>query len=152
MAGVRVDRSEVDKLRKDFKLFNSDLKKFNSMLTTKTSSKIIKMLKNETPKDSGDTANEWKLSSKNSSGFEITNGHGGIITFLMKGVKPHRIEPKNKSVLTAKINGSMLFAKFVDHPGYKPQMNQKEIFDKILGIIEKESSRIIVKDLKKRFS
>lgn len=152
MADFRIDKREIDFTKDAFKNLKKDLNKFNSNLTKSASSKILKLLRHETPKDTGETSTEWRIKTQGDNGFELTNGRGGIIKFLMDGVNPHKIEPKNKSVLVAKIGGSIIFAKFVNHPGYEPQMDEKMIFDKIKNIIIEESKKIIVKNLKNRFS
>jgi hypothetical protein len=54
-------------------------------------------------------------------GWEI--GHDGQVApyavFVHWGTKPHVIKPKNKKTLRFSIGGRFVFAKWVNHPGYK---------------------------------
>lgn len=149
---VVIDKKQIETLSKNLKQIKGDMRKFNSELPSKTGPKIIKYLKRVTPKDTGDTSNSWKMKKLGSNGFVIENDNGDIVEFLMFGVKPHKIEPKEKSVLVAKLGTSILFAKFVDHPGYGVQLPKKKTFDAILKIVQEESGMIVNKKIKRRLS
>lgn len=147
MANMKVDDSEIRKLVKDFNATKIDMKKYNKLINRRLPKKMIQILKKHTPKDTGETAESW-ISQKTSSGFVISNDRGAIIEFLQEGTKPHVIKPKDKSVLFFEKGGSKIFAKFVNHPGYSPQMKESVILAQILEALEKETDRIITKILK----
>jgi len=153
MADIKMDRSQIDKLGRSFLKIKQDMKsKFNTDITHTIAPKVLKILIQKTPKDTGETAREWKIKKNGSSGFIITNGRGGIVEFLTEGVKPHLIEPKDSSVLVMKLGTSVIFAKFVNHPGYSKQMDKKGIFKQIANLIEKESNIIVSDKFKKNLT
>lgn len=102
---------------------------------SKMGTEIVKYLKSITPVDSGETRNAWVFRADD-RGLRIANTNGGLIELLISGVRPHRIEAKQSKVLSFRLGGSQIFATFVNHPGFGPQMPpEKKIFRKIEDII-----------------
>jgi HK97 gp10 family phage protein len=50
-------------------------------------------------------------------------------TYVEEGTGPHIIRPKNKKMLAFKINGKMVFARQVRHPGSRPYPFMKPSFE-----------------------
>ena len=150
MVRVDIDDTFIDELVKDLKLTKQDFKKFNRQLSKDLPGKLVKELRKLTPKDTGKTAQAWTAHKKSNNGFELINTNGDIITFLIQGTKPHLIEPKDKSVLMMQLPQSTLFAKFVNHPGYDPQIDITNLHNKMKTIIEREVGKIIENMLDKR--
>lgn len=148
MVKTNIEISELDDLVKSFKLTKKEMNRFNTMLKERLPKSILKMLVKITPKDTGQTAKSWKSQSID-NGFKITNNRGGIIEFLITGVAPHIIEPKDKSVLMFKLQSSLIFTKIVNHPGYGPQINQDELDNKLIKLVTEETDKIVTKILKK---
>ncbi len=124
----------------------------NKHLAVRLPNKLLTYLEQETPKDTGETSRSWRINKKGSNGFSMENGRGGIVEFLMKGVKPHIINSKDDSVLTVKLPGSILFAKFVNHPGYSPKIVATDLWNGINIIIEKEINEIVTDIVKRKLS
>jgi hypothetical protein len=150
MVRITIDDADIKRLTQSFKLSSKQIKKFNQILNRELPKKLLKILRKHTPKDTGETSRSWKF-NKQPDGFTITNDRGGIIQFLIDGVEPHVIKPKDKSVLLLKLPGSQIFAKVVNHPGYSKQMNVRTIFTEIERSIEDTVNMIITDILKKSF-
>jgi len=148
MARIKVDKIQLTDVIDDILKSGVDFDSINKKLSKNLPKQIVKLLRRSTPKDTGDTADAWQFAS-NGRGFIVTNKRGSIIEFLAKGVKPHKIE-MNKSVLMFETAGSVLFAHFVDHPGYPKQMEMKQIFKQISMLMEKEINKIIDQTIKRR--
>ena len=127
-----------------------NFKGINKQLNTRLPAKIKLILEKNTPKDTGQTSRSWTVNKRGTNGFSIENDRGGIVEFLMQGVEPHKINPKDSSVLKIKLPGSVIFAKFVNHPGYDKQMDGDKIFKEILIALNREINRIVEDIIKKK--
>jgi len=150
MAKIRFNTGPIDALNDKLKLTSAEIKKLNKLLNSKLPNELLKILRRHTPKDTGETSKAWEIQKKGGNGFTIVNERGGIIQFLIDGVRPHDIFPKDKSVLMMNIGSSKIFAKFVEHPGYPKQMNVDKIFDEINKATDKVLDRIITDILKRK--
>jgi len=54
-------------------------------------------------------------------GDVVTVGGPGYLAYLVSGVKPHMIYPRKASVLRLEVEGEVVYAKRVSHPGFPPQ-------------------------------
>lgn len=151
MANFRIEKAAFDSIAKSSKMAGQDLKQFNSRLNKELPKKIIKMLRKMTPKDTGDTSEAWTVKRNGNSGFTILNKRGAIVEFLIEGVKPHVIEPKDKSVLKMKIGTSVIYSKIVNHPGFGSQINKTSMDKKLVDLVMKETEKITTDILIKRF-
>ena len=147
---MSVNIDQIKTLARNMKSLGADMRKVNAKLNSVLPPKLLKMLEKGTPKDTGKTSKEWTVKRNGSNGFQITNKNGNILTFLIEGTKPHIIEPVNKSALFFQMNGSKIFAKFVEHPGTPSQMNYKSLFGKMMKVVDKETDLIITSMLKKK--
>lgn len=136
---ITVNNTDIDKFQIDILDTVADLSTLPDKLTINLPERLLKFLKGITPTDTGETRNAWTVTSS-PDGFNIVNSNGAIIEFLIKGVKPHLIEPKDESVLKIKLPGSIIFAKFVNHPGYSPKIDENIFYDGIIKIVDEELS------------
>jgi len=72
---------------------------------------------------------------------------GGVnyALFVHYGTRPHSIYPKNKKALRWKSGGKFVFAKRVNHPGYKGD----PFFDRVQAQLENEAPNIFYNTVEK---
>ncbi len=90
---------------------------------------------------------------------QVTSPYRGIVytdekygEYVEFGTRPRTIYPKNGKFLAFKVNGKMVFARKVNHPGSKPYPFMRPAFENTKDDVEKiytEMAQIIVKDLAK---
>jgi hypothetical protein len=73
-------------------------------------------LRTEAPVDHGRLAGSFELESLSQSSWRIISGVNYAMA-VWEGTAPHRIEPVNARALRFEIDGQVVFAKYVDHPG-----------------------------------
>lgn len=73
---------------------------------------------------------DYEYSGMFISGFEVTNPHDRL-DLLEYGANPHLIFPLRKKVLRFKMDGDIVFARYVKHPGIKPMGFVREVQDKM---------------------
>lgn len=151
MANFTIEKAAFESIAKSSKMTGQDLKQFNSRLNKELPKKILAMLRNITPKDTGETSESWTVKRNGNSGFAILNKRGAIVEFLIEGTKPHVIEPKDKSVLKMKVGQSVIYSKAVNHPGYGSQIDKASMDKKLLDLVIKETEKITTDILIKRF-
>lgn len=151
MAKIGVDTSELKTYLGKLKKFNNEFKDINRELNKILPKELLTILKQETPRDTGVTSDSWNIKTS-STGFTISNKNGHIIEFLMKGTNPHVIKPKDSSVLSIKLPGSILFVKYVNHPGYSPQIDEDSFYEKILKKTSDIVDKIVNEKMKKLLS
>lgn len=99
---------------------------------------FLNQIEQLTPKKTGDTARAWRIRfhpGRTGEGliWEIKNeGREEIVRYLEFGTRPHIIVPKDPGgVLAFEVDGKMVFAKNVFHPGTKPlgfvRLTQRDI-------------------------
>jgi hypothetical protein len=124
---------------------------------------FLNVIKERTPKDSGETRESWTIHYHKSSDqvtWEISpDGKEDIVTFLEFGTKPHVILPKAtieavesygvyvpEGFLAFEIGGETIFAKHVHHPGTKPlgfvRLTRDDLDKSVQEIVDKLHSRI----------
>lgn len=152
MADVKLNDTELRELYTSFDVVEREFDNFGKDLTKATANRVLQVFRNSTPQDTGETRRGWKISKKTKEGYTITNKHGAIYEFLVKGVQPHEIEPDRQSVLKIQLPGSLLFTMKVKHPGYSPQINQDKVTKEVERIILKSTDRLVTRKLKKNFT
>lgn len=95
--------------------------------TLKLSDHFLKVIKERTPVDTGETRESWTIKIHRSDGDSIVweiypDNHEDIVTFLEWGTREHVIFPREGGVLVFedKGTGETVFARNVYHPGTKP--------------------------------
>lgn len=73
-------------------------------------------LAEESPVKSGNLAGSWQLSQISPLEWGIRSGVG-YAGYVWEGTKPHEIMVKNKAALRFVMQGRMIFAQRVHHPG-----------------------------------
>lgn len=118
---IEVDSSGLrEKIRRTYRLFDSARIQAYGLAEY-----FLRVIKTRTPKKTGATAESWTIHyhKKDSDGviWEISpDGKEKEVTFLEFGAKRHIIVPKEKGALRFEIDGEVVFAKKVSHPGTKP--------------------------------
>jgi hypothetical protein len=94
-------------------------------------------LKKVTPRSDRTTkhaADDWEIEYERTgmavTGFEITNPHDRI-DYLEYGTDPHMIFPKRAKVLRFEMDGKIVFARSVEHPGIKPMGFVRKVQDEL---------------------
>ena len=87
-----------------------------------------------TPKQTGDTANGWRVLIESNKVYLVNIRFGDIVKFLEDGTKPHVIRPRRAKALRFELGDKIVFAKKVHHPGIKARkFIQKTLNDKTLN-------------------
>ena len=121
MIGIDVD---VSSLREKTKITRGIFDKINRDIAA-LAEYFHKEIRRSTPRNTGKTAESWVVHYYVSDGcitWEISpDGREDIVTFLEFGTKPHMILPKEEGgVLRFEVDGEVIYAKSVAHPGTKP--------------------------------
>lgn len=138
MADININEKPIIDLQHILDDTIDDFKKIHVLVNKDLSRSILKLLKRITPKDTGDTSDSWTVSSSGKNGLSFKNTRGHIFELLISGTRPHEIRPRNKSVLLMEIGGSKVFAKFVKHPGYKSQIDETDLMQKVTQLVMDE--------------
>ncbi len=133
---IKIDVSRLEQLANIIK--NTAIVNIEEDIATELS----RDLKRTSPIKSGKSANGWNF-KKVGAQIVVENSVPHTL-FLINGTRPHDIFPKNKSVLAFKMNGRMIYAKHVKHPGTKPN----DFVDKSIARIEGDINSIVNKILK----
>lgn len=99
-------------------------------------------LQQKSPFKTGKLSRGWNF--KKVGAEIVVENNVDYIGMVINGTRPHEIRPKNKKVLAFKINGQMIFAKYVKHPGTKPN----DFVDKSIAVIDNDIERFVNKALK----
>lgn len=74
---------------------------------------VINYLREITPKDSGDTANAWKIMDRTDKSITIGNTREGVLLHILEGVKGgQKVYPKHSKVFKFDIGGQEIFTAF----------------------------------------
>lgn len=108
----------LDKVRADFDDFSFAGKKALPRFLDLISDSAIKLLRQNTPVDSGDLAQDWKVLARDSISVTIgvSDENDDKLRIVLLGSQPHEIEAKKGSALTTPYG---LFRK-IHHPGTQP--------------------------------
>jgi hypothetical protein len=75
-------------------------------------------LEAKNPRESGYMARQWRITQQGND--LVVQNDTPYASFVVDGTRPHMIHAVNSSVLAFKLNGHMIFAKSVHHPGTSP--------------------------------
>lgn len=97
-------------------------------------------LQERTPKKTGETAASWFMRVPRNTPEVLEwvispEGRETIVRFLEYGTQPHVIEPVRAKALRFEIDGEVIFAKLVHHPGTRPlgfvRLLRDEVWQKV---------------------
>lgn len=112
--------AEFHKIKREWgKLAQTDATNIKKDLLQLIAHTAIQLLRNETPKDSGDTASQWQIITLSETVVEIGHPDPELVDIIDKGSGGHII--RGNPVLKFDIGGDDVFAKQIFHPGTKPQ-------------------------------
>lgn len=144
---IEVDSSGLqEKIRRTYRLLDSARIQAYALAEY-----FLRVIKTRTPKKTGATAESWTIHyhKKDSDGviWEISpDGREKEVTFLEFGTKPHVIEPNVREALRFEVDGEVVFAKKVFHPGTKPlgfvRLTQEDLDKSAMEIAERLLSHV----------
>ena len=77
-------------------------------------------------------ADSWKIGTKTENSIIVTSPQGTLYLILeIQGRTPGRIYPRNKQVLRFWLGGDVVFAAYVDHPGFPPMPHVGPAMDQL---------------------
>ena len=94
------------------------------------------------PVDTGRLKNSIKIRKGKGQSYEVI-AEAPYAGFVEYGTSPHVILPKRKKVLRFEVNGRVVYARKVHHPGTGPKMFWRPSFE----FVEKTARRVFLMDL-----
>lgn len=134
----------LDRIRNEFNQFQFAGSKTQSKFLDLIGKQAVFLLQQNTPKDSGELANSWRIMNKSTNMIEVGTDQVDLVEALVQGSPPHIIEPKDKSVLRFEKDGQEIFAARVFHPG----IPRNPFLDGVASVL----SRIIIDTLERAIS
>lgn len=143
---ARAELEGLPEVVRNFEQFNFRTKQAKSKYLDLIGQSAITLLKQNTPKDSGELANSWKVLHKDSNSVTVgvPDAMEGLLVTILEGSQPHDIRPQDPDgALSFLFRGERVAFRRIRHPGTRPNDFMARVDSAINGIMKSTMSSIL---------